>query len=125
MRIPVNVHDVGWWQDGAAPGQPAGTTLVFGHINYVNQGPGAFSALAMAGDGKASVTGDLVNVRAADGRTYAYRIVSVSRMPKAKLPTSIFTKTGARKLVMVTCGGPYDAATHHYVDNVVVTAVPA
>jgi hypothetical protein len=125
MEIPPDVKRVGWWQDGAAPAQGSGTTLVFGHINYANQGPGAFSALAMAGDGKGSVNGDLVDVRTADGRTYTYRIVSVTRMLKANLPTSIFTKTGPRKLVMVTCGGALDPHTHHYVDNVVVTAVPA
>lgn len=125
MQIPADVHRVGWWQDGAAPAQASGTTLVFGHINYVHQGPGAFSALALAGEGQGSVTGDLVSVRTAAGRSYTYRIVSVTRMPKAQLPTSIFTKTGPRRLVMVTCGGPYDTHTHHYVDNIVVTAVPA
>jgi hypothetical protein len=46
-------------------------------------------------------------------------------MPKPKLPTGIFTQNGSRKLVLVTCGGPFDQHTHHYVDNVVVTAVPA
>jgi hypothetical protein len=125
MQIPVDIHRVGWWQDGAAPADPSGTTLVFGHINHVNEGPGAFAALALAGAGKLSVLGDQVTVRTRNGKLYEYRITSVSRMPKANLPTSVFTKSGARKLVMVTCGGAYDAATHHYVDNIVVTAVPA
>ena len=46
-------------------------------------------------------------------------------MRKAALPTSIYTRAGSPKLVLVTCGGPFDAKTGHYRDNVVVTAVPA
>jgi hypothetical protein len=125
MEIPANIHHVGWWQDGAAPASRTGTTLLFGHINYTGQGNGAFYELAQAGDGKQSITGDLVTVRTAGGKTYTYRIVRVQRMLKAQLPTSIFTQAGGRKLVMVTCGGALDAKTHHYVDNIVVTAVPA
>ena len=30
-----------------------------------------------------------------------------------------------RRLVLVTCGGPFDQAAGHYRDNIVVTAVPA
>ena len=46
------------------------------------------------------------------------------RVRKAELPTSIFTRTGERRLVLVTCGGPFDARTERYRDNVIVTAVP-
>jgi hypothetical protein len=66
-----------------------------------------------------------VIVSTQDGRQYRYRITSVQKMPKPQLPTGIFTQSGSRKLVLVTCGGPFDQQTHHYVDNVVVTAVPA
>jgi hypothetical protein len=46
-------------------------------------------------------------------------------MPKEKLPTDIYSRRGRPRLVLVTCGGPFDEATRHYRDNVVVTAVPA
>ena len=46
------------------------------------------------------------------------------RMRKAALPSSIYTRTGAPKLVLVTCGGPFDARSGHYRDNIVVTATP-
>jgi hypothetical protein len=32
--------------------------------------------------------------------------------------------SGPPRLAIVTCGGPFDAATGHYVDNVIVWAVP-
>ena len=45
------------------------------------------------------------------------------RVAKAALPSSIYTRTGAPKLVLVTCGGPFDARAGHYRDNIIVTAV--
>jgi hypothetical protein len=46
------------------------------------------------------------------------------RMRKEALPSSIYTRTGAPKLVLVTCGGPFDSRSGHYRDNIVVTAAP-
>jgi hypothetical protein len=46
-------------------------------------------------------------------------------MPKDSLPTSLYSRRGRPRLVLVTCGGPFDAGIGHYRDNVVVTAVPA
>jgi hypothetical protein len=41
------------------------------------------------------------------------------------LPASAFARDGAPRLVLITCGGPFDAATGNYEDNVVVYATPA
>jgi hypothetical protein len=46
-------------------------------------------------------------------------------MPKAQLPTDIWSQKGHNHLELVTCGGTFDAAAGHYRDNIVVTAVPA
>ena len=43
---------------------------------------------------------------------------------KSALPDGVFARSGPARLVLVTCGGPFDAATGHYLDVVVVTAVP-
>ena len=45
-------------------------------------------------------------------------------MLKGALPDSIYTRTGSPKLVLVTCGGPFDAKIGHYRDNIIVTATP-
>jgi hypothetical protein len=63
-------------------------------------------------------------VATANGRTHAYRVVSMRRMAKENLPTDIYSVRGRPRLVLVTCGGRFDQAAGHYVDNVVVTAVP-
>jgi hypothetical protein len=45
-------------------------------------------------------------------------------VPKDRLPNDIHSLKGRERLVLVTCGGPFDEAGGHYLDNVVVTAVP-
>jgi hypothetical protein len=65
-----------------------------------------------------------VQVVSADGGTRAYRVASVRRMPKDRLPTDIWSLKGRSRLSLVTCGGRFDAAAGRYLDNIVVVAVP-
>lgn len=113
LGIPENIKRVGWWRDGSAPGASTGTMLIAGHVDSAKKGGGAFFPL------KSARRGDLVTV---DSRRY--RVTSVKVVKKDALPTNIFTRTGPARLVLVTCGGPFDAATGHYRDNVIVTATP-
>jgi len=41
------------------------------------------------------------------------------------LPASLWVTTGQPKLALVTCGGPFDATTGHYSDNLIVWATEA
>jgi hypothetical protein len=43
---------------------------------------------------------------------------------KTRLPPSLFDTAGPPRLALVTCGGPFDSATGHYLDNIIVWAVP-
>jgi hypothetical protein len=56
-----------------------------------------------------------------------YRISALRRVPKARLTagTDAFAQDGPARLVLVTCGGHYDATRHTYEDNLLVTATPA
>src|SRR5262249_35818840 len=73
---------------------------------------------------RAAAAGDRVEVTTAGGRTFAYRVVSVRSYLKRLLPADVFSVHGRPRLVLVTCGGPFDQAAGHYRDNIVVTAVP-
>jgi LPXTG-site transpeptidase (sortase) family protein len=117
LGIPENIKRVGWWRDGAMPGDEQGTALIAGHVDSAKSGAGAFYAL------KSARRGDTVTV-IQGAKTLRYRVTAIRTMRKAALPTSIYTRTGSPKLVLVTCGGPFDAKSGHYRDNVVVTAVP-
>jgi uncharacterized repeat protein (TIGR02543 family) len=119
LGTPTDIRHTGWWTDGAVPGASSGTVLVAGHVDSAAAGPGALFAL------KSTHVGDRVEVRARNGKTFAYRIVSVRLYLKSALPTRVWSRGGPAKLVLITCGGPFDPAVGHYRDNVVVTAVPA
>jgi hypothetical protein len=118
LAIPANIHRLGWWRDGMAPGAARGAVLVAGHVDSARAGKGAFFNLREARPGERVV------VAATTTHTYRYRVTTVRVYPRSALPPSVYSLRGPARLVLVTCGGPFDAATGHYRDNVVVTAVP-
>lgn len=103
---------------GQFTGRPAGTTVLVGHVDNVVTGPGALFYL------RDLRPGDVLSLRAA-GHTYRYVVRAMRAYAKAVLPAaSIFSQHVAARLAIVTCGGPFDAATHHYLDNIIAYAVP-
>jgi hypothetical protein len=117
LGAPKSIRHAGWWKDGQAPGARSGTILIAGHVDSARGGAGAFFSLH-----KAQI-GAKVQLQAASGRTFTYRVTSVRSYRKNALPTSIYSSQGRPRLVLVTCGGPFNQATGHYRDNIVVTAV--
>ncbi|MGO8886679.1 MAG: class F sortase [Streptosporangiaceae bacterium] len=89
-----------------------------GHVDTVVSGPGALFYL------RDLRPGDVLSLRAAR-HTYRYVVRAMRAYAKAVLPAaSIFSQHVAARLAIVTCGGPFDAATHHYLDNIIAYAVP-
>jgi sortase family protein len=119
LALPANLERAGWWRDGMAPGARSGAILIAGHVDSAHAGPGAFFKLHR------TKPGDRVEVVTAGGSIYVYRVTSLRTYLKRALPTSLYSSTGRPRLVLVTCGGPFDRASGHYRDNIVVTAVPA
>jgi hypothetical protein len=118
LDAPASIARAGWWRDGATPGSRLGAVLIAGHVDSAKGGIGAFFRLRRAH------AGDRVELRSASGKTFAYDVRSVRTYVKGSIPTSVFSRRGAARLVLVTCGGPFDRASGHYRDNVVLTAVP-
>jgi hypothetical protein len=119
LAVPADIHKAGWWVDGATPHSPTGSIVIAGHVDSATAGAGAFFPL------KQAKAGETVVLTSANGRTKNYRVVSVARMLKAKLPTGIWSQRTPNRLFIVTCGGPFDPVTRHYRDNIVLTATPA
>ena len=118
LNIPADPSVIGWWAGGGSPGQPAGTTVLVGHVDNVATGPGALFHLRDLRPGQTITlhTG---------GRTYQYVVRAMRAYAKAGLPAAaIFSQQVAARLAIVTCGGPFNPATHHYLDNIIVYAVP-
>ncbi|WP_150306721.1 class F sortase [Planctomonas psychrotolerans] len=119
MDLPQNTGEAGWYRFGPAPGDPAGTTVIAAHVDSAIYGLGAFARL------REVTIGVPVTVRTADGAEHRYTVSEVVRTPKSDVPLGdLFDREGAARLVLVTCGGEFDRSTGHYLDNVIVTAVP-
>ncbi len=118
VGVPTNIDRAGWWKDGAAPSNKRGTTLIGGHIDSAVSGAGIFYSLRKA------KRGQRVSVTLSTGKRVSYRITRVQLVRKDELPSWLFSRSGPRRLALVTCGGPFDSAKGHYRDNVIVTAVP-
>jgi hypothetical protein len=118
LGIPSNVHLVGIWDAGDRLPATAGSVVVAGHVNYFDQGPGALSTLSQIQPGA------LVSVTAGSGTPTSWRVISLRVFARSALPSATFSTSGPRQLVLITCGGPFDAHDGSYLDNVVVTASP-
>jgi sortase (surface protein transpeptidase) len=128
--IPADIHTIGWYDgidtttsspDSSAadtppvPGQP-GVALLAGHVDWAGEGPGALYYL-----GQLQV-GDPIG---ANGTTTQWQVTQAPiTIAKGDLPADLFVNTGPAKLTLVTCGAPFDAATGHYLGNVIVWASP-
>jgi len=118
LGMPANIQHLGWWRDGMAPTAQSGSILIAGHYDFATAGRGAFYSLPRAR------RGERIQVATADGAVHAYRVVAVDSYPKSALPLTVFDRRGPPRLVLVTCGGRFDSTTQHFLDNIVVTAVP-
>jgi hypothetical protein len=114
MEVP-DVEDIGWYQNGAVPGQP-GATVFVAHV-WWGDTPGPFSHLGQLGPGALidAEVGDIV---------HSYVVVERTMYDKDSLPRSLWRNTGPETLVLITCGGDFDYATNRYKQNIVVLAVP-
>ncbi|MCC2314032.1 class F sortase [Cellulomonas xiejunii] len=119
MEIPQDADRAGWYRYGPAPASPEGATVVAAHVDSWTTGIGPFSRL------RDVPAGARVEVTTSDGVVHAYVVRDVTQVPKSDAPVEQwFDRTGAPRIVLVTCGGAFDREVGHYADNVAVTADP-
>jgi hypothetical protein len=119
LVVPDNPRLVGWWTGGSMAGEAYGSIVLAGHVDSATRGVGVLAALTAIRPGQV--------VRLTAGRrTVKYRAASSRLVPRADLSRigGLFARTGAARLVLITCGGAFDPVRHHYADNYVVVAVP-
>ena len=119
LQVPApgpHYNEAAWYKLSPTPGSP-GPAVITGHVDSAAQGPSVFYNL---GDLRPS---DRVLVTRADGLVADFRVDGVRHYPKDHLPSQlIYGNTRHAALRLITCGGPFDHATGHYVDNIVVFA---
>ena len=113
---PLTNHDLAGWYDGSVtPGQ-TGPSLIDGHID----GYGLASVFYRV---PALKTGDVIRVLRKDGETASFKVTWVQVVAKTAFPwKAVLGWTSYPSLRLVTCGGPFNSLTGHYVENVIVYA---
>ncbi len=115
MEVPADATGTGWYVHSPAPGD-TGPSVLAAHVDY-GGAPGAFARLGELR------SGDPITVRRADGTDVVFVVDRVERHPKAAFPTAaVYGDTPGPELRLITCGGAFDDASGHYVDNVVAFA---
>ena len=119
LDVPGDIRTAGWWRGGARLGDPFGSTLIAAHIDSTTQGLGPYAELLRVRQGERIV----VTSKHLEQR---FAVASLRLVPRASLAgaTDLFAPSGPRRLTMVTCAGPYDAARGGYQNLAVVTARP-
>ena len=65
--------------------------------------------------------GNQIKIARADGTTAVFAVDGVQKVEKSTFPTNaIYGNVSYPSLRLITCGGPFDAATGQYLDNIVV-----
>ena len=115
MQVPSSTTVAGWYTGSPRPGA-IGSAIIVGHIDS-DTGPGVFYRLSELR------TGNDVFVKRADGSTAEFRVTSTQTYLKDHFPTqTVYGPTPDAQLRLITCGGAFDPATHHYLSNIVVYA---
>ncbi len=116
LEPPPNPSVVGWWSDGAAPGEAQGSAVLVGHTVRNTDG-GVFDDLGYLS------RGDAIELEGPHS-TLTYRVQSIDVLSKddfARNAAQIFDQTGAGRLVVITCGD-FDGTVWR--SNIVIIAAP-
>jgi sortase (surface protein transpeptidase) len=115
LQVPSTTAVAGWYTGSPRPGA-IGSAIIVGHIDSIS-GPGVFFRLAEL------ARGDKVYVKRADGTLVEFSVTSVQKYLKDRFPTEdVYGPVPDPELRLITCGGAFDAATGHYLSNIVVYA---
>lgn len=105
-----------WYRNSSTPGS-LGPAVIYGHVDSAAEGPSVFFNLGELRPG------DQVLVTRADGVVALFRVDGVRSYPRDRFPTRlVYGDTHHAALRLITCGGMFDDATGHYLDNIVVFA---
>ncbi|CAL9534637.1 class F sortase [Streptomyces sp. Tu 3180] len=119
VEIPDNAGRAGWYRYGPAPGAPAGSAVLIGHVDDRTGDLGAFAKLYEVRKG------DDVTVAREDAPPVRYEVTAREVVDKDRLPDEVFRRHGRPVLTLVTCAPPYDRERGGYQRNLLVYAVPA
>ncbi len=114
---PLSQVQVPSWYDKSPTPGALGPAAIYGHIDSAQYGRGVFYDLG------AMRAGDPIAVTRADGTVAEFTVSAVREYQKQAFPTlEVYGNIDHAGLRLITCGGPFDATTGNYLDNIVVYA---
>ena len=116
LAVPRDAQVTGWWSGGSVPGE-SGPTVIVGHFDS-KVASGVFAKLQTLRKGAR------ISIEDSEGSKYVYEVVLLEYLHKTAFPTKkVYGATDGSTLRLVTCGGKFNRATGHYVDNTIAYAV--
>jgi LPXTG-site transpeptidase (sortase) family protein len=117
LQVPLlSMASVAGWYTGSPRPGSIGSAIIVGHID-TTRGPAVFYRL------NTLTSGDKIYVKRADGTVVEFRVTSVQTYLKDHFPTEdVYGPVPDPELRLITCGGAWDPATHHFLSNIVVYA---
>lgn len=117
MEVPERAEIAGWYRHGPDLASQEGHVVLAAHVDDP-RGIGPFARLRELSEG------DRIEVFDGD-RERAYVVERIEQTDKREVDFGeVFSREGAERLALITCGGSWDSEQRHYSDNVVVWAVP-
>lgn len=108
--------DAAWYRHSPTPGS-LGPAILMGHVDSAANGPSVFFRLGELRPG------DRVSITRADDSVATFVVDEVHRYAKDDFPTrTVYGDIDHAGLRLITCGGAFDDAAGHYLDNIVVFA---
>jgi LPXTG-site transpeptidase (sortase) family protein len=115
LEVPPTTSVAGWYTGSPRPGS-VGSAIIVGHIDS-KYNRGVFFRL------NTLTKGDKIYVKRADGTLAEFSVTSVQSYLKDHFPTEdVYGPVPDAELRLITCGGAFDYATHHYLSDIVVYA---
>jgi sortase (surface protein transpeptidase) len=115
IQVPQSFSVAGWFRPGPEPGE-RGAAVILGHVDS-RSGPGVFFHVS------ALRPGDMIRVVLRSRKALQFVVTGGREVPKRHFPTeAVYGRTPTPTLRLITCGGRFNPATGHYVDNFIVFA---
>ncbi|MGY0065790.1 class F sortase [Streptomyces sp. QTS137] len=112
---PDDTNLVGWFADGASPGE-RGTSIIAGHVD-TKTSAAVFARLSEL------EKGDRFEVERTDGREAEFVVDHVESFAKDDFPDErVYADTDDAQVRLITCSGDYDRKAKDYTENLVVFA---
>lgn len=117
LGTPKNFNEVGWYVDGAKPGE-SGNALIAGHYDKPNGAPAVFYHL-----GRLEVD-DVVGIKDEVGRVIMFKIYDVELVTIGDNSSVLkaYEYSDDSILTIITCGGVWDVKARNYTKRLLIKA---